>query len=83
MELTMANTLLGGVSAVLDNIPLMYAVLKMDKAMGTDQWLFVTLTTGVGGSLLSIGSAAGVAVMGIGKEYDTFLSHLKWTLLLP
>lgn len=79
VKLTMANTILGGVSAVLDNIPLMYAVLKMDKPMGIDQWLLITLTTGVGGSLLSIGSAAGVAVMGIGKEHYTFLSHLKWT----
>lgn len=79
MAPTMANTILGGVSSLLDNIPLMYAVLKMDKAMGTDQWLLVTLTTGVGGSLLSIDSAAGVAVMGIGKEHYTFLSHLKWT----
>lgn len=79
LRLTMANTILGGVSAVLDNIPLMYAVLKMDKEMGIDQWLLVTLTTGVGGSLLSIGSAAGVAVMGVGKEHYTFISHLKWT----
>lgn len=79
MELTMANTILGGVSAVLDNIPLMYAVLKMNKTMEVDQWLLITLTTGVGGSLLSIGSAAGVAVMGIGKEHYTFLSHLRWT----
>ncbi len=78
LELTTANTTLGVVSAVLDNIPLMYAVLKMDKTMGVDQWLLITLTTGVGGSLLSIGSAAGVAVMGIGKEHYTFLSHLRW-----
>ncbi len=78
MRLTVANTILGGASAVLDNIPLMYAVLKMDKPMGVDQWLLVTLTTGVGGSLLSIGSAAGVAVMGVGKEHYTFMSHLKW-----
>ena len=47
--------------------------------MGLDQWLLVTLTAGVGGSLLSIGSAAGVAVMGINRENYTFLSHLKWT----
>ena len=78
MELTMANTVLGGASAVFDNIPLMYAVLKMDTAMGVDQWLLITLTTGVGGSLLSIGSAAGVAAMGVGKEHYTFVSHLKW-----
>jgi Na+/H+ antiporter NhaD/arsenite permease-like protein len=57
----------------------MYAVLNMDLTMGLDQWLLVTLTAGVGGSLLSIGSAAGVAVMGINRENYTFMSHLKWT----
>ncbi|MFQ5965728.1 MAG: sodium:proton antiporter NhaD [Candidatus Scalinduaceae bacterium] len=69
---TMANTAIGIASAVGDNIPLMYAVLKMDPAMGLDQWLLVTLTTGVGGSLLSVGSAAGVAVMGVNRENYTF-----------
>ncbi|MDR4509412.1 MAG: hypothetical protein MRJ65_14495 [Candidatus Brocadiaceae bacterium] len=45
----MANTIVGGVSAIGDNIPLMYAVLKMDPSMGgLIQWLLVTLTTGVG-----------------------------------
>jgi Na+/H+ antiporter NhaD/arsenite permease-like protein len=57
----------------------MYAVLNMNLGMGVDQWLLVTLTAGVGGSLLSIGSAAGVAVMGINRENYTFMSHLKWT----
>jgi Na+/H+ antiporter NhaD/arsenite permease-like protein len=41
--------------------------------------LLVTLTAGVGGSLLSIGSAAGVAVMGSARGSYTFLSHLKWS----
>ncbi len=76
---TTSNILLGVVSAIVDNIPLMYAVLKMDPAMGLDQWLLVTFTTGVGGSLLSIGSAAGVAVMGVGRTNYTFMSHLKWS----
>ena len=39
----------------------------------------MTLTAGVGGSLLSIGSAAGVALMGQSKGMYTFASHLKWT----
>ena len=56
----------------------MYAVLKMDPTMGIDQWLLITLTAGVGGSLLSIGSAAGVAVMGVERENYNFMSHLKW-----
>jgi Na+/H+ antiporter NhaD/arsenite permease-like protein len=41
--------------------------------------LGVTLTAGVGGSLLSIGAAAGVALMGQARGQYTFLSHLKWT----
>ncbi|HNZ57484.1 MAG TPA: sodium:proton antiporter NhaD, partial [Methylophilaceae bacterium] len=39
----------------------------------------VTLTAGVGGSLLSIGSAAGVALMGQAHGSYTFFGHLKWT----
>ncbi|MFQ5685711.1 MAG: sodium:proton antiporter NhaD [Candidatus Scalindua sp.] len=76
---TYANTAVGILSAIVDNIPIMYAVLNMDLTMGLDQWLLVTLTAGVGGSLLSIGSAAGVAVMGINRENYTFMSHLRWT----
>ena len=76
---TSANTAIGILSAIVDNIPIMYAVLNMDLGMGVDQWLLVTLTAGVGGSLLSIGSAAGVAVMGINRENYTFMSHLKWS----
>jgi Na+/H+ antiporter NhaD/arsenite permease-like protein len=75
---TVANIVIGVFSAILDNIPLMYAVLKMDPAMGFDQWLLITLTTGVGGSLLSVGSAAGVAVMGVDRKNYTFMAHLKW-----
>ncbi|MEC7641544.1 MAG: sodium:proton antiporter NhaD, partial [Nitrospinota bacterium] len=55
-----------------------YAVLKMDPGMGLDQWLLITLTCGVGGSLLSVGSAAGVAVMGVDRKNYTFMSHMKW-----
>ena len=75
---TVSNVLIGIFSSVVDNIPIMYAVLKMDPAMGLDQWLLVTLTTGTGGSLLSIGSAAGVAVMGVDRKNYTFMNHLKW-----
>ncbi len=76
---TYANTAIGIISEIVDNIPIMYAVLNMDLVMGLDQWLLITLTAGVGGSLLSIGSAAGVAVMGINRENYTFMSHLKWS----
>jgi Na+/H+ antiporter NhaD/arsenite permease-like protein len=56
----------------------MFAVLTMQPDMSLGQWLLVTLTAGVGGSLLSIGSAAGVALMGQSKGHYTFVSHLKW-----
>ncbi len=76
---TGANILVGLLSAVVDNIPVMFAVLTMNPDMPLDQWLLVTLTAGIGGSLLSIGSAAGVALMGQARGKYTFFSHLKWT----
>ncbi len=76
---TMANSMVGIISAIVDNIPVMFAVLTMDPTMPHGQWLLVTLTAGVGGSLLSIGSAAGVALMGSARGIYTFGAHLKWT----
>jgi Na+/H+ antiporter NhaD/arsenite permease-like protein len=76
---TIANILVGLISAVIDNIPVMFAVLTMFPDMSDGQWLLVTLTAGIGGSLLSIGSAAGVAVMGAARGQYTFFGHLKWT----
>ena len=76
---TIANSIVGVLSAIVDNIPVMFAVITMRPEMSIDQWLLVTLTTGVGGSLLSIGSAAGVALMGQARGYYTFFGHLKWT----
>jgi len=83
------NISVGLISAVLDNVPVMFAVLKMDpESMSPDiagtetalfHWLLVTLTAGVGGSLLSVGSAAGVALMGTAHGKYTFTSHLRWT----
>ena len=75
---TTANIMVGLISAVVDNIPVMFAVLSMMPEMSHGQWLLATLTAGVGGSLLSIGSAAGVAVMGQARGIYTFMSHLKW-----
>ena len=76
---TTANILVGVISAIVDNIPVMFAVLNMNLDMDLYQWLLVTLTAGVGGSLLSVGSAAGVALMGQSNHKYTFFSHLKWT----
>lgn len=76
---TQANIIIGVLSAIVDNIPLMFAVLTMNPQMSDGQWLLITLTCGVGGSMLSIGSAAGVALMGQAKGLYTFSSHLKWS----
>lgn len=76
--------LLGGLSAVVDNVPLVAAVQAM---FGLDVfpqdhafWHFLAYTTGTGGSLLIIGSAAGVAAMGL--EKITFFWYLKAMSLL-
>ena len=78
---TVANSLMGIISALVDNIPVMFSVIQMHDTttMNLDQWLLITLTAGVGGSLLSIGSAPGVALMGQAKGIYTFSSHLKWS----
>lgn len=76
---THANIAMGVLSAVIDNIPVMFAILTMDPEMSTYQWLLITLTCGVGGSLLSVGSAAGVALMGQARGVYTFFGHLKWS----
>jgi Na+/H+ antiporter NhaD/arsenite permease-like protein len=76
---TAANVAMGLLSAIVDNIPIMYAVLQMNPPMDHGQWLLITLTAGVGGSLLSVGSAAGVALMGAARGQYTFFGHLRWT----
>ena len=69
----------GLVSAIIDNIPVMFSILDMNPEMSLYQWLLVTLTAGVGGSLLAVGSAAGVAMMGIAQGRYTFIGHLRWS----
>jgi Na+/H+ antiporter NhaD/arsenite permease-like protein len=76
---TIANIAIGVLGAAFDNIPLMFAVLTMDPQMSNGQWMLVTLSTGVGGSLISIGTAAGVALMGTARGHYTFISHLRWS----
>lgn len=78
MDPTIANIVVGILSAFIDNGTIMFAVLTMHPDISQGQWLLVTLTAGVGGSLLAIGSAAGVGLMGQMKDY-TFITHLKWT----
>ena len=84
---TVVNIGVGFLSAIVDNVPVMSAVLKANPDMGVDaqsQWMLVTMTAGVGGSLISFGSAAGVGVMGKMHGIYTFASHMKyaWTVLV-
>jgi len=81
---TWSNIGVGFLSAIVDNIPVMSAVLKANPAMGLEQWMLVTLTAGVGGSMISFGSAAGVGVMGKLHGIYTFGSHMKyaWTIVI-
>jgi Na+/H+ antiporter NhaD/arsenite permease-like protein len=73
-----ANILIGPVSAILDNVPLVYGVLQMKPAMPESQWLLLNLAAGIGGSLLAIGSASGVALTSLAGRQYTFLKHLAW-----
>ncbi len=75
---SVTNISMGFASAIIDNIPVMFAILSMNPDLDQFQWLLVTLTCGVGGSMLSIGSAAGVALMGVARGQYTFFGHLKW-----
>ena len=75
---TLANVLIGLSSAFVDNGTLMFAVLTMHPDIPQGQWLLLTLTLGVGGSLLAIGSAPGIGLMGQAKGQYTFGSHMKW-----
>ena len=81
---TASNVGVGFLSAVVDNVPVMSAILKANPDMELAQWMLVTLTAGIGGSLISFGSAAGVGVMGRLRGIYTFGSHLKfsWTILV-
>jgi Na+/H+ antiporter NhaD/arsenite permease-like protein len=65
---TTANVLVGFASAVIDNIPIMFSVLSTEPQMSEGQWLLVTLTAGVGGSLLSIGSGCRCGTDGPGAR---------------
>ncbi|GLS89969.1 sodium:proton antiporter NhaD [Psychromonas marina] len=78
------NMGVGFLSAIVDNVPVMSAVLKAAPDIPLAQWMLVTLTAGVGGSMISFGSAAGVGVMGKLKGVYTFGAHMKysWTIVI-
>lgn len=81
---TSVNIGVGILSAIVDNVPVMSAVLKSNPTLGLEQWMLVTLTAGIGGSLISFGSAAGVGVMGKLKGVYTFGAHIKyaWAIMI-
>ena len=81
---TYVNIGVGFLSALIDNVPVMSAVLKASPDLPLAQWMLVTLTAGVGGSLIAFGSAAGVGVMGKLKGIYTFSAHMKfsWAILV-
>jgi Na+/H+ antiporter NhaD/arsenite permease-like protein len=81
---TTVNVGVGILSAIVDNVPVMSAVLKANPDLELAQWMLVTLTAGVGGSLISFGSAAGVGVMGKLRGIYTFMGHMKlaWTIMI-
>lgn len=76
---TSASIVVGILSAIVDNVPVMFAVLSAGLSLSQGEWLLVTLTTAVGGSLLSVGSAGGVALMGLARGSYTFGAHLRWS----
>jgi Na+/H+ antiporter NhaD/arsenite permease-like protein len=75
---TVANIIIGLSSAFIDNGTLMFAVLNMHPNLAHGQWLLLTLTLGVGGSLLAIGSAPGVGLLGQIKTGYSFAVHMRW-----
>lgn len=80
---TFVNIGIGLISAIVDNVPVMFAVLKANPTLDSAQWMLVTMTAGIGGSLISFGSAAGVGVMGKLRGIYTFGTHMKyaWTVM--
>ncbi|HEY3374182.1 MAG TPA: sodium:proton antiporter NhaD [Candidatus Aquicultor sp.] len=75
-RLVAGSSLMGALSALVDNVPLTAAAMEIVKTTDTSIWALIALTVGAGGSILLIGSAAGIAAMGIVKEL-TFSSYLK------
>ncbi len=79
---TMVNIVVGFLSAIVDNVPLTYAILKANPAIEIDQWLLIALTAGCGGSMIAFGSAAGVGVMGKMRGIYTFSSHMRYAWMV-
>lgn len=72
-----ANYIVGLFSALIDNVPLTAALLKSGIDMSEGEWLMLTYAVGAGGSMLAIGSAAGVVAMSKIPEL-TFVTYLRY-----
>ena len=76
--------LLGIGSAVIDNVPLVAASLGMfSESLDNPLWHFIAFSAGTGGSMLIIGSAAGVVAMGMEKiDFFWYLKKISWLALV-
>ncbi len=89
-DIYVINLSIGLLSAIVDNVPLVAAAQGMYPieatgafAQGGTFWLFLAYCAGTGGSALIIGSAAGVAAMGIERiDFIWYMKHLTWLALL-
>lgn len=78
------NMIIGVLSSVVDNVPLVAGAMNM-YSFPTDHyfWEFLAYCAGTGGSILIIGSAAGVAVMGMEKiDFIWYLKKISWIALI-
>ena len=78
------DTIIGVLSSIVDNVPLVAATMGMyDFAMDHYFWEMLAYCAGTGGSILIIGSAAGVAAMGIEKiDFIWYFKHITWIALI-
>ncbi|MGK0414213.1 MAG: Na+/H+ antiporter NhaD/arsenite permease-like protein [Polaribacter sp.] len=76
--------LLGVGSAIIDNVPLVAASLGMfSEPLDNELWHFIAFSAGTGGSMLIIGSAAGVVAMGMEKiDFFWYLKKISWLALI-
>lgn len=73
-------TILGVLSAVIDNVPLVAAAMGMyDYPIDSSIWHYIAYAAGTGGSMLIVGSAAGVAAMGMEKiDFIWYFKNISW-----
>lgn len=72
-----SSYLMGVISSLMDNVPLTAALLKAEPQLSTSQWLSLAYAVGIGGSVLVIGSAAGIVAMSKVREL-TFMQYARY-----